>query len=34
VCSQPILGMRDNLLVRGYLLSAGPDLEVVKTRVL
>jgi len=26
--------MRDNLLVRGYLLSAGPDLEVVKTRVL
>ncbi len=34
VCSQPILGMRDNLLVKGYLLSAGPGLEVVKTRVL
>ena len=34
MCSQPILGMRDNLLVEGYLLSASPSLEVVKTRVL
>ncbi len=32
-CSQPILGMRDNLLPGGYLLSAGPGLEVVKARV-
>ena len=32
VCSQPILGMRDNLLLGGYLLSVGPSLEVVKTR--
>jgi len=33
VCSQPILGMRGNLLLGGYLLSAGSGLEVVKTRV-
>ena len=32
MCSQPILGMRDNLLLGGYLLSVGPSLEVVKTR--
>ena len=34
VCSQPILGMRENLLSKGYLLSVGPDLGVVRTRVL
>ena len=34
VCSQPILGMRENLLSKGYLLSIGPDLGVVRTRVL
>lgn len=34
VCSQPILGMKDNPIVKGYLLSVGPDLGIQRTRVL
>ena len=34
VCSQTILGMRDDPVVKGFLVSVGPDLKIRRTKVL
>ena len=34
VCSQTILGMRENPIPKGYLVSVGPDLKAERTRIL
>ncbi len=33
-CSQPILGMKDDPVVKGWLLSVGPDLKIRRQQVL
>jgi len=33
-CSQPILGMKDDPVVKGSIVSIGPDLKIRRTRVL
>jgi hypothetical protein len=34
VCSQPILGMKDDPVVKGSLLSVGPDLKFRRQYIL